>query len=339
MPDLYSLLQERVIVCAEIGINHNGDLEQAKRLVAAAAECGADAVKFQAFRAEHLLSRRHPGFAHTDADVFAQLRALSTGDGWWAELRAEAERNRLLFSASVFDEESLRALTSAGIDFVKVASSEINHFQLLEKVLALSDVVVVSTGMALLQEIAACVRFLEGRGLSKIVLLECTTSYPAPPESIHLLNIDFLRDTFGLPVGFSDHAVGTWHALAAVARGARFIEKHFTLDCRQPGPDHALSADVTALRDLVTGIRQVERSLRGNRKRVVSGAEEQERRMGRRSVVACRDIAGGEMITRENTALKRPGLGVAPDEAHRLYGRRARAAIESEQWITWEMVE
>jgi len=193
--------------------------------------------------------------------------------------------------------------------------------------------------MAYLDEVARAVRFLREHGVRELALLECTTSYPAPPESIRLLNIDFLRDTFGLPAGFSDHAVGIAHSVAAAARGACLIEKHFTLDKSLPGPDHPLSADVAEMRQLVAAVRAIEPSLRGNRKAEVSGREAEERRLGRKSVVAARGIAAGETISAENTAVKRPGLGVSPAEAGLLYGRRARAAIPAEQWITWEMVE
>jgi N,N'-diacetyllegionaminate synthase len=339
MEELFSMLDERVVIVAEIGINHNGELARAKQLIAAAADCGVDGVKFQGFRAEHLLSRLHPGFAHTESDVYAQLRALQVQDDWWGELHAEARKNNLLFSASFFDSESLQALAPVGVDFVKVASSEIDHFQLLAEETSLSDSFVISTGMAYLDEITSCVRFLNERGIKKIILLECTTSYPAPPESIRLGNIGFLHATFGLPAGFSDHALGIHHSLAAVASGARFIEKHFTLDCHAPGPDHSLSADVPAMRELVSGIRSIEKSLPGNSKRTISAAEERERQMGRRSVVARFDLPAGTVFSPENTALKRPGLGISPREAHFLYGRRARQPVLADQWITWEMTE
>lgn len=208
--DLYEFIGKKIIITAEIGINHNGDVKLAEAMIDAAAQCGVDAVKFQCFKTDSMYSRLTPGFSHTDTDVFAQMKNLEVRDEWWPRLKERSHKHGLLFSASVFDAPALHVLKNTGIDFVKVASSEINNHAFLEQQKVLSDVFVISTGMALLEEIAATVHFLSGIGINKLILLECTSSYPAPPESVHLLNIDFLRDTFFVPGGFlGSHP---WHS-------------------------------------------------------------------------------------------------------------------------------
>lgn len=336
--DMYALVQEKIVITAEIGINHNGDLKLAEEMIDAAAQCGVDAVKFQCFKTETMYSRLTPGFSHTEQDVFAQMKSLEVQDHWWPLLKERCQKNGLYFSASVFDAPALTVLKNIGIDFLKVASSELNNHAFLEQQRVLSDVYVLSTGMALLEEIAAMLRFLSNIGITRVVLLECTSSYPAPPESIFLMNIDFLRETFLCPVGFSDHTLGTHHAIAAVARGARFIEKHFTLDKTMPGPDQAISADPTEMKAMVQAIRELEVSLKCNHKMSYSLHEQNSREIGRKSVIACLPIKKGECITQENTIIKRPGKGVPPEEARFLYGRTAKHDINAEQWITWDMV-
>jgi N,N'-diacetyllegionaminate synthase len=335
--DFFDLVNERVIITAEIGINHNGDLKLAEEMIDAAAQCGADAVKFQAFKTEYMYSRLTPGFSHTDSDVFSLIQKLEVQDSWWQKLKERTEKQGLLFSASVFDVPSLELLNKIGIDFVKIASAEINNHEFLALQKSLGDVFVISTGMALLEEVASVVHFLANNGVNKVILLECTSSYPAPPESIHLLNIDYLRDTFGLPVGFSDHTLGAHHAVAAAARGARFIEKHFTLDKNMDGPDQKISSDPEELKTLVHAIREIEQSLKCNNKTNYSVHEKSSREIGRKSVIATELIKKGTTITRQNTIIKRPGLGVPPEEAQYLYGQRAKQDIPADHWITWEM--
>ncbi|MCP5103180.1 MAG: N-acetylneuraminate synthase, partial [bacterium] len=179
---------------------------------------------------------------------------------------------------------------------------------------------------------------LESIAIKKIILLECTSSYPAPPESVNLLNIDFLRDTFKRPVGFSDHTLGTHYAIAAAARGARFIEKHFTLDKKMAGPDQRISADPQEMKTLVECVKEIKLSLETNRKTAFSPHEENSRQLGRKSVIALEQIKKGDIITAKNTIVKRPGKGIPPGEACFLYGRPANRDIRAEQWITWEMV-
>ncbi len=339
MKNIYELINDKVVICAEIGINHNGDLKIAKEMIAAAKECGADAVKFQGFKTEDMYSKLTPGFSHTENDVFSQIKQLEIQQDWWKELKKVAEEQELFFSCSIFDQTTLSSLKEIKLDFVKIASSELDNLSLLEQQMYFSDIFVISTGMSYLDEITRTMKYLRSRGLEKIILLECTSSYPAPPESINLLNIDFLKNTFLTPVGFSDHTIGNYHSIAAIARGAKFIEKHFTLDKNMDGPDHKLSADIEEMKVLVKAIREIELSLKSNQKMTISPYEKESREIGRKSVVANMTIKKGELISQNNTSLKRPGKGIKPDELQYLYGRKAKNDIKGESWITWKMVE
>jgi sialic acid synthase SpsE len=332
------LVSGQVVVTAEIGINHNGDKKLAEDMIDAAAECGVDAVKFQAFKTPWMYSKLTPGLAHTESDVFAQMQRLEVKDDWWDSLKERSHKKGLLFSASVFDMPSLEIIEKTGIDFIKIASSELNNHAFLAEHKRLGDTFVVSTGMAVLEEVSTTVRFLESIGINKMILLECTSSYPAPPESVRLLNIDFLAETFDKPAGFSDHTLGIHYPIAAAARGARFIEKHFTLDKNMDGPDQKISADPGEMKQLVEAVRQIGVSLNTNRKSAYSPHEQSSRDIGRKSVIALKKIKKGEVISLENTVIKRPAKGVSPDNACFLYGRTAKQDIEPDQWITWEMV-
>ncbi len=339
MTDIFALAKEKIIISAEIGINHNGNLNLAEKMIDAAAQCGVDAVKFQAFNTGFMYSRLAPGFSHTEKDVFAQVKALEINESWWPGLRERAKKHGLFFSSSAFDVASLEILKRTGLDFIKIASAEIDNLEFIVKHRSLGDIFIISTGMAYLEEIAAVVRFLREKGITKIILLECTSSYPATPEATHLLNIDFLRETFHLPAGFSDHTMGSHHAVAAAARGARFIEKHFTLDKNMIGPDHKISADMAEMKELVRMVREIEISLKTNGKSAVSAHEKEARELGRKSVIAFQRIAKGEIISRNNTIIKRPAKGIKPSEARFLYGKAAAVDIEKDQWITWNMVK
>lgn len=339
MKDLYELIEKQIVVTAEIGINHNGNLDLALEMIDAAAQCGVDAVKFQCFKTEYMYSRLTPGFSHTEADVFAQIQKLELNDDWWPLLKKRAAKHKLLFSCSIFDQPSLEIIKNTGVDFLKIASAEIDNREFLAEQKSLSDTYVVSTGTASLAEIAKTVQFLRESGIQKIILLECTSSYPAPPESVHLLNIDFLRDTFHLPVGFSDHTLGIHHAVAAAARGARFIEKHFTLDKSMDGPDQKISSDPKETSELVRSVREIGTSLKTNYKMSPVSQEKGSREIGRKSLIALKNIKKGQTITQENTIIKRPGKGIPPKEARFAYGRTAKTDIQQDQWITWEMVK
>ncbi len=333
------LIRRQTAIIAEIGINHNGDLATALELISRAAEAGADRVKFQAFKADSLISKYAPGLEHTGEDFFQQMKSLEVKPEWWPLLRNRARENNLLFGVSIFDELSLAELSRVDLDFVKVASSEIDNFSLIEKMIVFRAPFVISTGMAYLNEIVELLDFLRRKKVTEIILLECTSLYPAGPEQIFLKNIPFFREFFKLETGFSDHSSDIYLALAAVALGAVLIEKHFTLDCSAPGPDHKLSADFFQLQKMVRIIRETKKALQANRKEFLLKEEEEMRRKSRRSCVALRDLKAGEVMRPEMIGFKRPGFGISLKEAHFLSGKRLKVDINKDYWISWDDLE
>ena len=339
MKNIFELSKERVIITAEIGINHNGDLNTIFKLIDKAKESGVDAVKFQAYKTEHMYSKYTPGFSHTENNIFEQLKNYEIKDEWWKEIKNYVKDKGLIFSASIFDRYSLEIIKGIGIDFVKVASSEINNLPFLKEQIFLSDVFVISTGMAYLDEITSTVKFLRENKIEKIFVLECTSIYPAPYDAVYLKNIEFFKNIFSLPSGFSDHTQGIAHSIAAVAMGARFIEKHFTLNKEMKGPDHKLSSDPEEMKLLLNSIRDVEKSLKANNKLSISQEENESRKIARKSLIALKDLKKGEVINENNTVFKRPGFGIKINEFSLVKGKRLKNDVLKDKWITWDDIE
>ena len=265
----------RCFVIAEAGVNHNGDTEMAARLIDAAANAGADAVKFQTFRAEHVVSAHAPKAAYqraTTGDGEGQLdmvRALELPADSFGALKSHADRRGILFLSTPFDHGSVDLLHKLDVAAFKIASGEITNLPLLRHVAALGKPVILSTGMSYLSEVEAAVRALQSSGLDRLALLHCVSNYPADPADVNLRAMATLSAAFAVPVGYSDHTTGIEVALAAAARGAAVLEKHFTLDRASPGADHRASLEPAELTAMVAGIRRVESALgdgRGRRK-------------------------------------------------------------------------
>ena len=327
-----------VVLIAEIGINHNGNRQTAQRLIEEAARAGASAVKFQAFSARHFISPLAPGLSHTEGNVFAQMEALEVREDWWGDLKRCAHDLGLLFGASVFDEHALQPLLPLGLDFVKIASGELTDLPLMGALVPLSSRWIVSTGMATLEEIEWALEHMLALGLPRPVLLECTSAYPAEPSTVFLHNIDYLRETFGCPAGFSDHSRGIALALAAVARGAVVVEKHFTLDRNQPGPDHPLSSDPAELAALATGIREISAALQTNQKAWGGPWGMEGRTLGRKGIVAARDLPANHLIGPGDVHLRRPATGIGAPDLDLVQGARTLQAIPQHTPLTWEML-
>lgn len=352
---------KNAFVIAEAGVNHNGSLELARRLVDVAAEAGADAVKFQTFRAERLVSRfarkaayqeRTTGAAESQLEM---IKRLELPEAAHLELREHARARGIAFLSTPFDEDSLELLLRVGVDRLKVSSGDLTNGPLLER-MALSGLpIVLSTGMGTLGEIEDALSILAvgylkhagepanradaahgGRGRAllerNVTILHCTTEYPAPPAQVNLRAMVTIGAAFGLPVGYSDHTEGTAVSVAAVALGASLIEKHFTLDRTLPGPDHAASLEPDDLTRMVRDIRTVEAALGDGRKRPVP-AEIPNLAVARRSLVARRAIAPGEPFTDENVACKRPGTGLSPMRLPEILGRKAPRAFEEDELL------
>lgn len=310
---------------AEIGANHNGDMSLARRLVEAAARCGADAVKFQSWSPASLVSR-------PQGDLARDLARYALTPDQHRELAELAAGLGAAFASSAFSRQEIDLLVSLGVPFLKIASMDIDNTPLLAYAGSQGLPVVLSTGMADLGEIEAALKALEP---AEVILLHCVSLYPPRHEEINLRNMDLLRDAFGRPTGYSDHSLGPAACLAAAARGAVMIEKHFTLDKKAPGWDHAISADPDEFRTIVEQGRRIQACL-GSRRRRLGQRELDQRRRMRRSLVAARALRRGEILSPEMLVLKRPGTGIPASEMERAVGRRLTRDLEEDSLLRWE---
>jgi N,N'-diacetyllegionaminate synthase len=330
-------------IIAEAGVNHNGSLQCAKKLIDAAHGAHADAVKFQTFRAESLVTRsagkaEYQKKNNSDgASQFEMLKKLELSEADFKKLSIYAKKKGIVFLSTAFDEPSLDLLIRLDVPAFKIPSGEINNFPLLEKIAMQNKPVIISTGMATLEEVREAVSCLQEQGCSELVLLHCTTSYPAQPESVNLRVMDTLINEFHLPVGYSDHTTGIMVPVAAVARGACVIEKHFTLDRTFPGPDHAASLEPEEFGRMVAEIREVETVL-GEGVKKMQICEAGIRDVVRKSIVAAKKISRGSRISKEMLLIKRPGTGIEPKYLMSLIGKTATRDIKKDTLITWEMI-
>lgn len=310
---------DKTIIIAEAGVNHNGNLELARRMVHAAKEAGADYVKFQTAVPELVISTFAPKAEYqkeTTGEAESQLemcRAIHLPLSDYAGLAELCRQVGIGFMSTPFDLVSIDCLAALDMDYWKIPSGEITNLPYLRKIGALGGKIILSTGMSTLEETRLAVEVLEKAGTprSNIWLLHCTTQYPAPPSSVNLRAMEALRSLGCAGVGFSDHTQGISCATAAVALGARIIEKHFTLDRTMPGPDHKASLEPAELAELVKSVRTVEQAL-GSGIKEVAAAEAPNIEVARKSIVAARDIRAGEILTEENITVKRPGNGISP---------------------------
>lgn len=331
-------------IIAEAGINHNGDMNLAKQLIDAAVEAGADAVKFQTFHADDFITQNAEKAEYqkrttsTGESQYEMIKRLEFSKDEFRELFEYAQRKDIIFLSTPFDEESVDFLDSIGVQAFKISSGELNNIVLLKKIAEKQKPIILSTGMANLGEVEDAVQFLQKNGSQDIILLHCTTSYPAPIHSVNLRAIETIRCAFKLPVGYSDHTEGIIIPIAAVAMGARVIEKHFTLNRSLPGPDHKASLEPCELKAMVRAIRDVESALGDGLKRPVP-EESAIKRIARRSIVAKVDIQEGKRLTASDLTVKRPGTGIEPGYLNQLIHRKTKKPIARDQVITWDMVE
>ena len=330
----------RTQIIAEAGVNHNGDVGIARRLVDVAAESGADVVKFQTFSADRLATASAGKAAYqvvatdTVESQYEMLRRLELSRAMHDELIAHCEQRRIEFFSSAFDLESADLLVALGLSSFKVPSGEITNLPFLRKIGAFGLPVLLSSGMATLGDIEAALNALERAGTPRrrVTVLHCTTEYPTPMADVNLRAMVTIRDAFGVAVGYSDHTRGIEVATAAVALGATVIEKHFTLDRTMPGPDHGASLEPPELAAMVRAIRNIEAALGDGIKRP-SASESRNMAVARKSVVAARSIAAGELLSAENLTVKRPGTGISPMRWDELLGRPARRAYAVDEII------
>ncbi len=317
------------IIIAEAGVNHNGSLELALEMVDAAAQAGADYIKFQTFKAENLVTSAGTTAAYQKNNCNADsqlemLRSLELTFDDFIRIKSYCEEKGIGFVSTPFDLESIDFLASLGMDFMKIPSGEITNLPYLRRIAATRMPVVMSSGMSTIGDIEAALEvfYSQGYGQSDITLLHCNTEYPTPFRDVNLIAMVSLRNTFGIRTGYSDHTPGIEVPVAATALGAAVIEKHFTLNRSLPGPDHVASLEPEELSRMVKEIRNVAVSL-GSPLKQISDSERKNMAVARKSIVAATDIKEGDIFTEENLTVKRPGDGISPMLWDKIIGRKA----------------
>lgn len=329
---------KRVFIIAEAGVNHNGDINIAKQLIDAASELGADAVKFQTFKAENVVCKtakkaayqlETTGQCETQYDM---LKKLELTQQMHKELMKHCVEKNIMFLSTPFDIESVKMLADLGLQVFKIPSGEITNLPYLREIARQKKKVILSTGMSNMDEVKAAVDVLRSNGTDDITLLHCNTSYPTPTEDVNLLAMVEMHEAFRLPVGYSDHTQGIEIPIVAAALGAAVIEKHFTLDKNMEGPDHKASLEPHELRQMVEGIRKIELALGDGIKRV-SESEKTNISVVRKSIVAAADIHKGEKFTDKNLTTKRPGGGISPMRWDDIIGTTADRYYKADEMI------
>ena len=327
----------RTLIIAEAGVNHNGSLDLAKRLVDRAKECGADIVKFQTAKLGSLVTKFAPmaayqkentGIEESQKNMLSRL-LLSFED--FLGLSEYCRNVGIKFLSTPFDIDSIHFLNSLQ-DIWKIPSGEITNYPYLVEIAKTGKDIILSTGMSTLDEVDAALEVLKVNGAGKITLLHCTTDYPASPEDVNLRAMLTMKEHCGCPVGYSDHTQGIEVSVAAVALGAEVIEKHFTLDKTMEGPDHKASLEPNELRAMVKAVRNIERAV-GNGLKVPSESEKMNIEVARKSIIAARDIRKGEIFTEENLTTKRPGTGICPMMWNEILGTEARRDFMEDELI------
>ena len=334
----------RCYVIAEAGVNHNGELPLAMKLVDAAVAANADAVKFQTFRAERFISpvadRAEYQIASTGGheSQLEMVKKLELPLEAFRKLKIYSEECGITFLSTPFEQESADFLDEIGVPAFKLSSGEVTNLDFLRHVARKQKPIILSTGMADLEEVREAVNAIRESSAVEFVLLHCVTNYPSQPASANLRAMETMHKEFGCAVGFSDHTLGVELALAACALGARVIEKHLTLDCKMPGPDHSASLEMHEFASMVEGIRQIESALGDGVKR--PAAEELPViKVARRSLAAAQDLSAGTVLTVAHIAAMRPGTGIAPKLRQSLIGRKVRQPIRAGTLLAFEMFE
>ena len=328
----------RCFIIAEAGVNHNGDIRLAERLVDAAKKAGADAVKFQTFKADSLVSALAPLAEYqrkrvASASQLDLIRGLELSESAHRRLLARCRKVGIEFMSTPFDEASADLLARLGVRRFKIPSGEITNKGLIRHIASKGKPVILSTGMSTLAEVKRAVGWLLGARRVPLTVLHCVTEYPAPAAQVNLRALGTMRTALKLPIGYSDHTLGADVAVAAAARGAAVLEKHLTLDRSLPGPDHAASLEPGEFAGMVASIRLVESALGDGVKRPAP-CEKKNLRVARRGVVAARDLPRGHRLTAADLAVKRPATGLPPESLDRLAGKVLRKALRRDQPLT-----
>lgn len=320
------------LIIAEAGVNHNGDMEMAKQLIDVAADAGVDYVKFQTFKSEKLVSKNAEKASYQKENTgdssesqLKMLQKLELSETDHLELIAYCKSKNIKFLSTAFDVESIDFLNKLNIDLFKIPSGELTNYPYLEKIGSLEKPIIISTGMATLDEIGQAMAVLLRNGALRhqITILHCNTEYPTPMEDVNLNAMETIAETYSVAIGYSDHTLGIEVPIAAVALGATVIEKHFTLDKTLPGPDHKASLEPSELKAMVKAIRNIEDAL-GDEEKEPTPSELKNIKVARKSIVASASIKKGDILTKENITTKRPGTGISAMEWPNIIGTIAK---------------
>lgn len=326
----------RIIIIAEAGVNHNGDFNKAIQLIDAAAEAGADFVKFQTFKAEKIVNKEAKkaeyqikNTGEDDVNQFNMLKKLEMPEKWHFELKAHAEKQGIQFLSTGFDEDSIDFLDKIGTPLFKIPSGELTNKPYLVHIAKKGRPVILSTGMANLDEIKTCMELLNDHGISKdkITILHCNTEYPTPMKDVNLLAMKTIEKELGVNIGYSDHTLGIEIPIAATALGAKVIEKHFTLDKNLPGPDHKASLEPDELKAMVKAIRNVEDAISGNGLKTPSASEMKNISIVRKSLHFNKELNAGHILSSEDFIAIRPGSGFSPMEIDNFIGKKLLQSV------------
>lgn len=335
----------KTIIIAEAGVNHNGDLTKAKDLIRIAAEAGADFVKFQTFKADKIASKnakkadyQSKNFDDGDDSQYAMLKKLEIPIEWYQELIAYASELNISFLSTGFDEESIDFLASLGQQLFKIPSGEITNKPYLEHVGRKGKKVILSTGMATMGEISEAIAVLQQEGMDKkhISVLHCNTEYPTPMKDVNLLAMVHIEKELEVEVGYSDHTLGIEVPIAAVALGAKIIEKHFTLDRNLPGPDHKASLEPEELKAMVKSIRNIELAISGTGIKAPSESEQKNKAIARKSIHLLSDLKKGQIVKQADLVMRRPGDGISPMKINDVLGRITNKDLKEDDKLSWE---
>ena len=327
-----------VFVIAEAGVNHNGSLELAKKLVDAAKDAGADCVKFQTFVSKNIVSKNAIKAEYQKQQTEPQesqqdmLKKLELSFDEFVELNEYCKSKSIEFMSTAFDFESIDFLDGLEMGTWKIPSGDITNLPYLIKIANLNKPVILSTGMSTMEDIRSAIKALKENGAAELTVLHCTTEYPTPFEDVNLRAMNTIKEEFGVKVGYSDHTKGIEVPIAAVAIGATVIEKHFTLDRNMEGPDHKASLEPHELKAMVDSIRHIELAL-GNGMKQPAESEKKNMAVARKSIMASKDIKAGEIFTEENLTVKRPGDGISPMRWFDIIGKPAPRDFEEDELI------
>ncbi|MDD2300444.1 MAG: N-acetylneuraminate synthase [Fermentimonas sp.] len=334
---------KHVMIIAEAGVNHNGSMENAFRLVDAAADAGVDYIKFQTFKAEKLVSGsakkavyQIQNTRNAEETQLQMLQKLELSHEQHSQLIAYCQKKNIQFFSTAFDLDSLEYLHKVGLKMVKIPSGEITNLPYLRKAARLFRQVILSTGMTTISEIKDAVTVFTEAGIPKenITILHCNTEYPTPMDDVNLKAMLHIQKEFGTEVGYSDHTLGIEVPIAAVALGASIVEKHFTLDKTMNGPDHSASLEPDELKAMVSAIRNLEKALSGSGAKEVSPSEQKNMAIARKSIVATKEIHKGELFTEDNIGVKRPGTGISPMKWDEVIGKVSHQDFSEDELIT-----